>query len=163
MKKSFYKYSIAGLLCLLGIPIFFFKNSFPYENLFIVEQKLIPILYPHPKDKVYAYVHNANVLFTYSANESDMQRSLALSYRAEHSMTLTVEEVRRLPDSGVIPFTLIRDTYDRHKKILKRLTENSNGSIQDQFMILLSISTQNEQTTKNIYYNRTQPANPIPL
>ncbi len=107
-----------------------------------LEQRLIPILYVHPKDRIVSYINNANNLFALSTPESAL--------RAEHGMTLVVSELRRLPDTSIIPYLLLFDTFTDQYSL------NNDETIK-------TFMQRNENTAKKIYYSRIPPQKPVKL
>lgn len=107
-----------------------------------LEQRFIPDLYPHPKDRIVKYIDNANNLFALSTPESAL--------RAEHDMTLVVSELRRLPDTSIIPHALIFDTFKNQYSF------TTDGTIK-------TFMERNENTAKTIYYSKLPPEKPVRL
>jgi len=155
------------LFILLGIVtglIFFKKNpDFVYEKWYMAEQKLIPIFFMHPKERIPAYISNADMLFSLSQKEQNPDQSLALAFRAEHSMTLLIQDVRSLQDTSIIPYSLLFDAYKRQKNILTTLLEKNKDNAQKEgVQTILQFADQNEKTTKTIYYYAIHPGSMVP-
>lgn len=105
-------------------------------------QRLIPVFYVHPKDRIVAYIGNADDLFALSTPESAL--------RAEHSMTLVVSELRRLHDTSIIPYALIFDTF-------------KNQYLYTTDETIKAFMRRNENTAKTIYYSKLPPGKPVRL
>jgi len=162
------KIKISSLfIILIGIIIgmaFFQKNpDFVYEKWYMLEQKLIPIFFMHPKERIPAYISNADMLFTLAQQKQHQEQSLALAFRAEHSMTLLIQDVRSLQDTSIIPYSLLFDAYKRQKNILTTLLEkNKDNTAKEGIQTILQFADQNEKTCKTIYYNAIHPGNMVP-
>ena len=151
------------LIGLIIAMVFFQKNpDFVYEKWYMAEQKLIPIFFMHPKERIPAYISNADMLFSLSQKEQNPDQSLALAFRAEHSMTLLIQDVRSLQDTSIIPYSLIFDAYKRQKDILITLEKNSDNAQKEGMQTILQFADQNEKTTKTIYYNAIHPGSMVP-
>lgn len=162
------KIKISSLfIVLIGLIIgmvFFQKNpDFVYERWYMLEQKLIPIFFMHPKERIPAYISNADMLFSLSQKKQNPKQSLELAYRAEHSMTLLIQDVRSLQDTSVIPYSLLFDAYKQQKNILTTLLEkNKDNTVKEGMQTILQFADQNEKTCKTIYYNAIHPGNVVP-
>lgn len=158
-----------GVFCfflLLFLSLTLFNAAFQgalREKSYLLEQRLIPILLMHPEDRISAYIANADALFALSQTQPDPETSVALAFRAEHSMTLLVGEVRRLNSTADISSSLLFGTYENQEELLSSMIERSTGEIREKLSTILSFSKENEKTTKTIYYNAIHPGTVVPL
>lgn len=145
------------LIALLGLGLL------TLPRLLTLQQKLIPIFIMHPEDRIAAYINNADALFSLSQSEPDPKRSVDDAFRAEHSMTLLVGEVRRLNTTGNVSSSLLFNTSQKQQDVLTHMVQKSTGSVRQDFITVLSFAKENEKTTKTIYYNAIHPGAVVPL
>jgi hypothetical protein len=122
-----------------------------------LSQRLIPIFYIHPKDRIVAYIDNANDLFALAEKLVIQNPTIALesTFRAEHDMTLMVSELRRLPDTSIISYSLLFDTFNNQYSYLSGIP-NNNTDI-SQYAAIKTFAQQNEITAIYVYYSRLPP------
>lgn len=132
------------------------------EKIYSIQQKMIPFYIMSPENRTRAYINNADAFFRLSEGAHDPEKSLSLAYRAEHSMTLLVGEVRRMNDTGSLPSSLLFGSFTRQKQILIRLLSRVTGTAAKDVAQIILFADENEKNTKTIYYNAIHPGNTVP-
>jgi hypothetical protein len=150
------------LLCIIGFIVLFAGSKSTGSPIIqmktlALSQRLIPVFYLNPKDRIIRYIQNADDLFALSKILLVQNHTLALecAFRAENSMTLMVAPLRGLQDTSIIPHELIFDAFIRQYSFINEVPKDS-ADIQ-QFEIIKTFMQRNEKMAKMIYFNGLPP------
>jgi len=110
-----------------------------------VERRIWPFLLEHPKDRISFYINNADALMKQSLPIQHNEPKYAINSlsKAEHNMTLMVNELRKISNTSLTPYSMIFDAFTRQNIFL---AESENQT-------LIDIALRNEKSAKTMYLN----------
>jgi hypothetical protein len=137
------------------------STSAGYMKSLSIYQRIIPILYADPKNRIVHYISNANSLFSLSETIASENRTLALesALRAENGMTLVVSELWKIQDASIIPHNLLFETFTKQYTQLNTIRKNAGNDAQ--FDTVGSFMERNEKSAKTLYYKELPPEVPV--